>query len=71
VAVAVEDSGPGINPHDLDYIFDPFFTTKSEGMGLGLAICRSIIEAHEGRLWAEPERGQGTIFHLILPIGEA
>jgi signal transduction histidine kinase len=71
VAVAVEDSGSGINPHDLDHIFDPFFTTKSEGMGLGLAICRSIIEAHGGRLWAEPESGQGTIFHLILPIGEA
>jgi C4-dicarboxylate-specific signal transduction histidine kinase len=70
VAVAVQDSGPGINPKDFEHIFDPFFTTKSEGMGLGLAICRSIIEVNGGRLWAEPARGQGAIFQLILPIGD-
>jgi signal transduction histidine kinase len=70
VVVAVQDSGPGINPNDFEHIFDPLFTTKSEGMGLGLAICRSIIEVHGGRLWAEPARGQGAIFQLILPIGD-
>jgi signal transduction histidine kinase len=70
VAVAVQDSGPGIKPNDFEHIFDPFFTTKSEGIGLGLAICRSIIEVHGGRLWAEPARGQGAIFQLILPIGD-
>jgi C4-dicarboxylate-specific signal transduction histidine kinase len=70
VAVAVQDSGPGINPNDFEHIFDPFFTTKSKGMGLGLAICRSIIEVHGGCLWAEPARGRGAIFQLILPIGD-
>jgi signal transduction histidine kinase len=70
VAVAVQDSGPRIKPNDFEHIFDPFFTTKSEGIGLGLAICRSIIEVHGGRLWAEPARGQGAIFQLILPIGD-
>jgi signal transduction histidine kinase len=67
----VEDSGPGINPQDLERVCDPFFTTKFEGMGLGLAICRSIIEAHEGRLWASSGWPYGAIFHVILRIGGA
>jgi signal transduction histidine kinase len=71
VMVMVEDSGPGIDPENLERIFDPFFSTKSEGMGLGLAICRSIIEAHGGRLWATSKAGRGAAFHLTLPIGEA
>jgi signal transduction histidine kinase len=71
VTVTVEDSGPGIDPNNLKRIFDPFFTTKSEGMGLGLAICRSIIEAHGGRLWASLGPSHGSVFHVVLPIGEA
>ena len=65
--VTVEDTGSGIDPARIDHIFDPFFTTKSHGMGLGLSICRSIIEAHGGRLWALPRSPIGTAFHLTLP----
>jgi signal transduction histidine kinase len=71
VTVTVEDSGPGIDPDHLERIFDPFFTTKSEGMGLGLAICRSIIEAHGGRLWASLGGSRGALFHVALPSAEA
>jgi PAS domain S-box-containing protein len=67
VSIAVEDTGSGIDPAHVDRIFDPFFTTKSNGMGLGLSICRSIIEAHGGRLWALPRSPFGTVFHLTLP----
>ncbi len=67
VIVAVEDSGPGIDAKDFDQIFDAFFTTKSQGMGMGLAICRSIVEAHGGRLWASARRSHGSIFYLTLP----
>ena len=67
VCITVEDTGGGINPAHLDRIFDPFFTTKSNGMGLGLSICRSIIEAHGGRLWTLPRSPFGTVFHLTLP----
>jgi signal transduction histidine kinase len=69
VLVSVEDSGAGIDPKDLDRIFDAFFTTKSDGTGMGLAICRSIIEAHEGRLWASPGVGCGSVFQFMLPTG--
>jgi C4-dicarboxylate-specific signal transduction histidine kinase len=68
VYVRVEDSGPGIHPENADKIFTPFFTTKPHGIGLGLAISRSIIEAHEGRLWAEPRSGGGTIMEFTLPL---
>jgi len=67
VIIAVEDSGPGIDPKDLGRIFDAFFTTKSQGMGMGLSICRSIVESHGGRLWASERRPPGSIFYLTLP----
>ena len=66
VLVSIEDSGTGIDPENLDRIFEAFFTTKSEGMGMGLAICRSIIEAHDGRLWASPGR-RGSVLNVLLP----
>jgi C4-dicarboxylate-specific signal transduction histidine kinase len=67
VIITVKDTGSGIDPAQLERIFDPFFTTKSNGMGLGLSICRSIIEAHGGKLWASPRSTVGTEFHLTLP----
>jgi signal transduction histidine kinase len=65
--VAVHDSGPGIHPEHLERVFDTFYTTKSSGMGMGLSICRSIIDAHGGRLWAEANEPRGTIFQFTLP----
>ena len=68
VLVAVQDSGVGIPPESESQLFDAFFTTKPDGMGMGLAICRSIIEAHGGRVWTEPAIGEpGAIFHFSLP----
>ena len=67
VVVAVLDSGPGINPEQLDLIFKPFHTTKASGMGMGLAICRSIVAAHGGQLWAEADQGRGATFRFTLP----
>ncbi|MAZ09936.1 MAG: histidine kinase [Sutterellaceae bacterium] len=69
VLVAVRDSGVGLDPQHRDRIFDAFYTTKSEGMGMGLAISSSIIEAHGGRLWATPNEGPGETFQFTLPIG--
>jgi PAS domain S-box-containing protein len=69
VLIMVEDSGVGINPKDMDRIFDTFFTTKSHGMGLGLSICKSIIESHGGRLWASARMPHGSIFYVQLPNG--
>jgi signal transduction histidine kinase len=66
--ISVEDSGAGIDATDRDRIFEPFFTTKPRGMGLGLSICRSIIEAHGGRLWAAPGQLRGTVFQFSLPV---
>ena len=66
VQVTVEDSGTGLDPSALDKIFDPFYTTKPGGMGMGLSISRSIIEAHGGRLWATAKDGPGTMFHFTL-----
>jgi signal transduction histidine kinase len=67
VMVSVEDTGAGIEPRDVDRIFNPLFTTKSHGMGMGLSICRSIIEAHDGRLWAVPNTPVGAVFQFVLP----
>jgi signal transduction histidine kinase len=67
IIVTVQDSGPGIDPQNIKRIFDRFFTTKSQGMGMGLAICRSIIEAHDGRLWAEAGGHHGSLFRISLP----
>jgi len=67
ITVAVEDSGPGIDPKKLDTVFDAFITTKPHGMGLGLAICRMIVEHHKGRLSATPASPRGVIFRITLP----
>jgi signal transduction histidine kinase len=67
VLVAVRDSGPGIDPEHIERVFDAFYTTKSSGVGMGLSICRSIIDAHGGRLWAEANKPRGTIFQFTLP----
>jgi C4-dicarboxylate-specific signal transduction histidine kinase len=67
VLIAVEDSGPGVAAADLDRVFDPFFTTKAAGMGLGLSVCRSIVEAHGGSLRVSPGAQHGTIFQFALP----
>ena len=65
--VTISDTGPGLSPQALMRVFEPFFTTKPTGMGMGLSICQSIIEAHSGRLWATPNSHLGTTF-LLLPI---
>ncbi len=67
VLVAVEDSGPGVAPASLEQLFAPFYTTKPGGLGVGLSICRSIIEAHGGRLWMTANRPRGAIFHFTMP----
>jgi len=69
VKVTVEDSGSGIDPKDIDKIFSSFFTTKVEGMGMGLSICRSIVESHGGSLSALRGHTQGAAFQFTLPIG--
>ena len=66
VIVSVADTGTGIGSQEFERIFNPLFTTKSGGMGMGLSICRSIIEAHDGRLWVAPNKAEGTVFQLIL-----
>jgi PAS domain S-box-containing protein len=71
VLVEVRDSGPGFAPADLDRVFEAFYTTKPSGLGLGLSICRSIIEAHNGRLWASPNAPRGAIFGFVVPAHPA
>ena len=71
VLVAVHDSGPGLDPSHLERVFDAFYTTKSSGMGMGLSICRSIIEAHGGRLWAEANEPRGSVFQFTLPAAQS
>jgi C4-dicarboxylate-specific signal transduction histidine kinase len=70
VLVQVEDSGQGIDLEQLPRIFDPFYTTKPQGIGMGLSISRSIIEAHDGRLWASPGAARGAVFQFILPSAD-
>jgi len=67
VIIAVQDSGIGFETDNANRLFAAFFTTKPDGMGMGLAICRSIVEAHGGRLWASPNAGPGATFQFILP----
>jgi C4-dicarboxylate-specific signal transduction histidine kinase len=67
ITISVADRGSGLAPHLTDRLFDAFFTTKPQGMGLGLAISRSIIDAHRGRLWAEANAGRGAVFSFQLP----
>jgi PAS domain S-box-containing protein len=67
VLISVADTGTGIDPKNMDRIFEPFFTTKSQGLGVGLSICRSIVEAHSGRLWASNGSPHGSVFHVQLP----
>jgi C4-dicarboxylate-specific signal transduction histidine kinase len=67
ISVSVEDSGVGLNPETTESIFEPFYTTKPSGLGMGLSISRSIVEAHGGRLWAEPGKEFGAVFHFTLP----
>jgi PAS domain S-box-containing protein len=69
VLVAVADTGPGLDPDTADRIFEPFFTTKPQGLGMGLSICRSIVTAHGGRLWASPNAPYGTVFRFTVPQG--
>jgi C4-dicarboxylate-specific signal transduction histidine kinase len=69
VFVAVQDSGPGLNPESFNRLFDAFYTTKRDGLGMGLAICRSIVEAHGGRVWASHGAGPGAQFQFTLPVG--
>ncbi len=67
ILVAVRDSGPGLPQENLQRLFDAFYTTKANGMGMGLSICRSIIESHNGRLWATANSPHGAAFQLTVP----
>jgi signal transduction histidine kinase len=71
IVLSVEDSGPGIDPKNLESIFDAFVTTKRHGMGLGLAICRVIVNQHGGQLTASSNGKDGALFQVVLPLGSA
>jgi signal transduction histidine kinase len=66
VMISVADTGPGVEAEDVQRVFNPLFTTKSGGMGMGLSICRSIIEAHDGMLWIVPNAPRGSVFQFVL-----
>ena len=68
ILVFVRDSGPGLPPADQDSLFKAFYTTKPNGLGLGLSICRSIVEGHGGRLWASANAPGGAVFQFTLPV---
>jgi signal transduction histidine kinase len=69
VLVTVQDSGPGLHPESVDRLFDAFYTTKPDGMGMGLSICRSIVEAHGGQIWSSRTAGPGATVQFTLPVG--
>jgi signal transduction histidine kinase len=71
VRLSVRDAGTGVHPEDLDRLFEAFYTTKSGGMGIGLSVSRSIIESHQGRLWAAPNDGPGATFSFSIPCESA
>ncbi|BCG01587.1 signal transduction histidine kinase (plasmid) [Paraburkholderia sp. PGU19] len=71
VLVSVQDSGPGFAVQNIEHIFAPFYTSKPTGLGMGLSICRSIIDAHGGRLWATPNQPRGAVIHFIVPAHQA
>jgi PAS domain S-box-containing protein len=71
IEISVNDTGPGLSLGKVDQIFDAFFTTKPQGSGMGLAICRSIVESHGGRIWANGDSGRGATFHFTLPAAPA
>jgi signal transduction histidine kinase len=71
IEIAVKDTGPGLPLGKADQIFDAFFTTKPQGSGMGLAISKSIVESHGGRIWANGDGGRGATFHFILPAAPA
>jgi signal transduction histidine kinase len=66
--LTVEDSGKGIAESEIARVFEPFFSTKREGLGMGLSISRSIVQAHRGQIWAENRAGRGAIFRCLLPV---
>ena len=69
--LSVSDRGPGIPEDKLKEVFEPFFTSKAEGMGMGLSIARTIVEAHNGRIWAENQIGGGAVFRVSLPLASS
>jgi signal transduction histidine kinase len=68
IMVRVSDSGPGIAPDETEQIFESFYSTKASGLGIGLSICRKMIESHGGRLWTSPNPAGGAVFHFTLPV---
>ena len=71
LCIGVQDTGPGLSPENLSRLFEPFYTTKPNGMGMGLAICRSIVEAHGGHLWATASEPHGALFQFTIPARPA
>ena len=70
IAITVRDSGPVLKSKDLDRFFEAFYSTKPNGMGMGLSICRSIVEAHGGQIWATANAPQGATLHITLPASQ-
>ena len=70
ILISVSDSGHGIEGHNFEAIFETFYTTKARGMGMGLSICKSIIEQHDGRIWAANNAGKGAVISFTLPISD-
>ena len=68
VTLAIRDTGTGIDTASSDHLFDAFFTTRTDGMGMGLSICRAIIEAHRGRIWVACNSSAGAVFQFALPV---